>query len=181
MRDFRLLRQTISILVLCILIEFCSGSVLEGIKEKFSLIPGLLLMVPPLIDLRGNIGSALGSRLGTGLHLGLIAPELRLTRTLKLNILLSLTLSCVASATIGIFAYVLGEIMHLEGVSVFSLLFIAVFSGALSGVLITLLTILLAIISFKKNWDPDIVTGPVITTLGDIVTVLMIWLAVILW
>jgi mgtE-like transporter len=176
-----MIRQSVTILVLCALADFLSGGVLEGMKAKFSLLPGLLVMLPPLIDLRGNIGSALGSRLGSALHLGTVKPKLIMTEALRVNILSSLILSVLASATIGLISWVLCLLMGLPGVSLACLLFIAVFSGVLSGVAITLLTVLISIASFRGGWDPDNVTGPVTTTVGDIVTVLSILLAVVVW
>lgn len=177
----RVIRESLAILVLCALFDFLAGGTLEGMKEKFSLLPGLLVMIPPLIDLRGNIGSALGSRLGSALHLGLVRPKFVMTDVLKANIFSSLILCVLASATIGIMSWILCFLMSLSGVSFSCLLFIAVFSGVLSGVIITFLTVFISILSFKKGWDPDVVTGPIITTLGDIVTMLSILLAVIVW
>jgi mgtE-like transporter len=177
----RVIRESLAILVLCALLDFLAGGTLEGMKENFSLLPGLLVMIPPLVDLRGNIGSALGSRLGSALHLGLVRPKFVMTDVLKANIFSSLILSVLASATIGIMSWILCFLMSLSGVSFSCLLFIAVFSGVLSGVIITFLTVFISILSFKKGWDPDVVTGPIITTLGDIVTTLSILLAVIVW
>ncbi len=176
-----MIRQSVTILVLCALVDLLAGGVLEGMKEKFSLLPGLLVMLPPLVDLRGNIGSALGSRLGSALHLGTVKPKLVMTEVLKVNVLASFVLSVLASATVGVISWVLCLLMDLAGVSLSCLLFIAVFSGVLSGVVITLLTVLISIASFKGGWDPDNVTGPVTTTLGDIVTVLSILFAVVIW
>jgi len=177
----KMIRETVTILILCALLDLLTGGTLEGMKEKFSLLPGLLVMIPPLIDLRGNIGSALGSRLGSALHLGLVRPEFTMTEVLKINIFSSLFLSVVASASIGVISWLICLFMNLSGVSLCCLLFVAVFSGVLSGVMITFLTVFISIISFKRGWDPDNVTGPVITTVGDIITMLTILLSVVIW
>jgi mgtE-like transporter len=175
-----LLLQSLSVLFLCALADFGSGSVLEGMKERFHALPGLLTVVPPLVDLRGNIGCALGSRLGTALHLGTLKPRFSRSWELVGNALASLFLSVVGSVTVVLVSLLirgsLGLSFHL-----LSLLWIAAVSGMLAGVLITFLTILVAFQAFRRGWDPDTVTGPVMTTAGDIITVLCIYLAVLWW
>jgi len=177
----KILRQTVPVLFLCTLFELFSGGILESMKEKFVLLPGLLVMIPPLVDLRGNIGSALASRLGTALHLGIVKPKLAMTRALKTNILSSLILSVLGSITVWLLSCFLCLLMDLQGVSLLCLLFIATFSAVVSGILITFTTVLLSIISYRRGWDPDNITGPVMTTLGDIFTFFSILLAVVIW
>ncbi len=175
-----LLFQSLTVLLFCALADFGAGSVLEGMKEKFSVLPGLLTVVPPLVDLRGNIGCALGSRLGTALHLGTLKPRFSRSWELVGNVLASLFLSVVGSVTAVLISFLirgsLGLSFHL-----LSLLWIATVSGLLSGLLITLLTVLVAFQAFRGGWDPDTVTGPVMTTAGDIITVFCIYLAVLWW
>jgi len=177
----KMIRESVAILTLCALVNLVSGGMLEGMKEKFSLLPGLLVMIPALVDLRGNIGSALGSRLGSALHLGVVRPKFVMTKVLKENIFSSLFLSVIGSASLGLISWVVCLVLKIPGVSLSCLFFIAVFSGVLSGVAITFLTVFISILSFKRGWDPDNVTGPVITTLGDIVTMSSILLSVVIW
>ncbi len=175
-----LLVQSLSVLTLCAVADFSAGSVLEGMKERFYVVPGLLTMVPPLVGLRGNIGCALGSRLGTALHLGVLRPKLSRSWELVGNALAAIFLSIVGSVTVaGISLAVRGSL----GLSsrILDLLGIALISGTMAGVLITFLTIAVALLSFRRRWDPDNVTGPVMTTLGDIITVLCIYLVVLFW
>lgn len=175
-----LLLQSLTILILCAVAGFISGSVLEGMKERFKLMPGLLTMVPPLVDLRGNVGCALGSRLGTALHLGTVSPRFSRNPELVGNALAAVLLSIVGSVTVGGISLLVRGSLGLSS-HFLDLLGIALLSGTLAGVMITLLTILVAFSSFRRGWDPDTVTGPVMTTLGDIVTVFCIYLVVLWW
>ena len=52
--------------------ELFAGSILGKMHERLDLIPGLIILVPAIMGLRGNIGTALGSRLSASLHLGII-------------------------------------------------------------------------------------------------------------
>lgn len=170
--------QGLTVLTLCAIANFISGSVFRAMIKHLELLPGLIVMIPPLIDLRGNIGSALGSRLGTALHTGIIEPRLKMTSELKVNMLSSIILSIIASATIAVMSFAANIFMEAETIDVLSLVGIAVISGSIAGLIITFITVLIAIAAYRYGWDPDNVTGPVMTTIGDIVTITCIYLTV---
>lgn len=176
----RVFRQIVLVLVTLALLGFVGGGFLEGVKEKFANLPGLIVMVPPLIDLRGNIGSALGSRLGTALHLGLIKPRWEASKVLKVNVVATLLLSILLSFAVGVFSYLVCHLANIEASLAF-LVFAAVFTGAVSGAVIVFTTIFVAVESYRRGWDPDNVTGPVMTTIGDLATILSLVLAVVIW
>ncbi|MDD4249506.1 MAG: divalent cation transporter, partial [Methanosarcina sp.] len=49
-----------------------AGIILSGMTSELEMIPGLIVIYPGLLGLRGNISSTLGSRLGRAIHMGLI-------------------------------------------------------------------------------------------------------------
>lgn len=171
--------QGLSILLICTFIELGAGFTLKGMEERFALIPGLAIMALPLLDLRGNINGALASRLGTALHSGIIGPKLKLTAELKANLTASLILSFIASATIGGLSWLAGVIMRLT-VNIFQLMAVAVIAGFISGLILALLTVLVAVFTYLRGWDPDNITSPMMATVGDFLTVICIYLAVLL-
>jgi len=171
--------QGLSILLLCTLIELGAGFTLKGMEKRFALVPGLAIMVLPLLDLRGNINGALASRLGTALHTGVIAPKLKLTAELKVNLVASLILSFLASATIGALSWAAGVVMGVT-VNVVQLMAVAVIAGFASGLVLALLTVFVAVFTYLRGWDPDNITSPAMATIGDFLTVIFIYLAVLL-
>lgn len=175
----------LSILFPCALIELGAGKVFEEMQEYFTtLLPGLIVMVPPLLGLRGNINGALASRLGTALNAGLIEPRLALSAEIKVNLTSSLILSIIASATIGVFAFGVNLLTSAPAIGVLELMVkliaIAVFAGFLSGFILALLTVFVAVKSYARGWDPDNITSPTMATIGDFVTIACIYLAVLL-
>src|SRR5438874_13751772 len=56
--------------------DLLAGLTLGAITHTLQALPGLLVLVPAAIGMRGNIFGALGSRLGTAIHPG----EFRLSR-----------------------------------------------------------------------------------------------------
>jgi mgtE-like transporter len=171
--------QGLAVLLACATIQLLAGDLLQRMVDYFTtLLPGIILMVPPLLDLRGNINGAFASRLGTGLHLGSIPAKLRLSPELKVNLLSTLVLSLLASISIGIFAYLVGLFLATEIIGLADILIIALVAGVTSGVILAFLTILVAVFTYLRGWDPDNVTAPLMATLGDLVTILSIGLGI---
>ncbi len=173
--------QGLSILVVCAVIEIAAGNLLERMKGTLIVtLPGLIIMIPPLLDLRGNINGALASRLGTALHTGVIEPKLSMTAELKVNLASSLILSLIASASIGILSLGVGALMGVGPINVIALMTIAIAAGVLSGIVLATLTFLISIISYERGWDPDNVTAPLMATAGDLITIVSISLIAVL-
>lgn len=172
--------QQIFVLSVCAIFDLFAGSMLEGMRKNIEILPGLVVMIPPLIDLRGNIGCALGSRLGTALHLGTIKPRFFLSKEMKINVISAIIVSILGSLAVGMMSFVFTFLAGVEAMSIFSFLFIALFSGVLSGIILVPVTVFVSIVSFKRGWDPDNVTGPVMTTVGDIVAIFCIFLSVVI-
>ena len=82
------------------------------------------------------------------------------------------------SFIIGFLAYVTSLLLGIYPDPV-KLIIIVVLAGGLSGIILTLLTILIIYLVFKRGYDPDNITGPALATFGDIVTMLCIfWSAI---
>jgi len=50
--------------------DLAAGATLGFMTDTLALLPGLMILIPPAIGMRGNIFGALGSRLGTAMHVG---------------------------------------------------------------------------------------------------------------
>jgi mgtE-like transporter len=171
--------QGLSILIICTFIELGAGFMLKGIEGRLTLMPGLAIMALPLLEMRGNIDGALASRLGTALHTGIISPRIKLTRELKANLAASLILSLIASATIGGLSWIFGVMIGLP-VNLMRVTTVAVLAGLISGLILVLLTVCVAVFTYIHGWDPDNITSPAMMTIGDFLTVICIYFAVLL-
>jgi len=65
-----LFKQSLPLLILCGIGGLFTGNILAIMSPLFQSIPGLFIIVPGVIALRGNISTAFGSRLGSAYHLG---------------------------------------------------------------------------------------------------------------
>ncbi|MBC7219204.1 MAG: magnesium transporter [Hadesarchaea archaeon] len=172
--------QGLSILIICAIIEILAGDVLGRMGEKLTVtLPGLILIIPPLLDLRGNVNGALASRLGTALHTGILEPKFSMSDELKINVASSLILSLIASATIGVIASLISLLFGISAINFITLIIVAVAAGFISGVILAVLTVAVSIFSYIRGWDPDNITAPLMATLGDLITMVSIFIVVL--
>jgi len=101
-----MLKQSLPLLILCGIGGVVAGSTLGVMTDLLENIPGLIVIIPAVIAMRGNISTTFGSRLGSAYHLGIINAEHIWNEELKQNVIGSLVLSFLVSITIGILAYV---------------------------------------------------------------------------
>jgi mgtE-like transporter len=170
-----MVKQSLPLLILCGIGGIFTGSILGSMVDIFQRMPGLLVIIPGIIALRGNISTAFGSRLGSAYHLGLINAENMWNDALKQNIIGSLTLSVLVSATIGLIAYITTLVFFQQHVNVLFLMGTVLLAGIASGLILTSFTIGIIYLVFKRGYDPDNITGPALATVGDITTMLCIF------
>ena len=169
-----LLKQSLPLLVICGLGGIITGNTLGLMVDILEKIPGLIVVIPAVIALRGNISTAFGSRLGSAYHLGIINADNMWNNELKQNVIGTLMLSFIMSFIIGLLAYVTSWFFGVQPNGL-QLIFIVVLAGGISGVILTLLTIGIIYLVFKRGFDPDNVTGPALATFGDVITMLCVF------
>jgi mgtE-like transporter len=173
----RIIKETYTIVVMCGAISLIAGVVLNLQIEKIIMVPTILLMIPPINDIGGNIGCIIGARLASALHMGTVEPKLKKQRVLRMNVnatmLMSLLMFLITSAAL------------FSGLSVFNIgpsPLRLTLSFMLAGIFLTPIVVLcsvgLAFISFIKGWDPDNVVSPLITSIADVLGVICLLIAI---
>ena len=66
--------------------DLLAGLALSFMDRELRNLPGLIVLIPAAIGMRGNIFGALGSRLGTGINAGQFEPSLRRKGFLGANV-----------------------------------------------------------------------------------------------
>jgi mgtE-like transporter len=160
------------LLALSMVGETLAGLHLSAMTAELLLVPGLIVLYPAISDLRGDVGSSLGSRLSVGLHLG--NPTARLVLN---NVSSALTVSLLASAFIGLISELFCILSGLPSVGLTRLVMISIVSIPIASVLLTFITVVITLVSFYRGADPDNVIAPSLATIGDVVTVIGIFTA----
>ncbi|WP_286242812.1 magnesium transporter [Methanobacterium ferruginis] len=179
----RVLGETFTALFICAIGDLVAGILLSGMTNTLEMLPGLLVLIPGAIGMRGNIFGALGSRLGSNLHIGILTPELKKSPVLNQNIISAIILTVIMSIFLAFAAKGFCILLGFESISIVEFTIISVLGGIFSGALLLPTTILISIKSYENGWDPDNVTTPLIAASGDLFTIPSILLAVqiLLW
>jgi mgtE-like transporter len=169
--DIASVRQGFAALVICAAADLVAGLTLGRITHTLEALPGLLVLVPAAIGLRGNIFGALGSRLGTAIHAGTFNLSRRRDTVLGQNVLASLTLSLAVSAGLAVLAHTIAVAFGLgKTISIADYMTISVLGGLLASVVVLFITVGVAASAVRYGWDMDNAAAPVVTAAGDLVT-----------
>jgi mgtE-like transporter len=161
--------------------DLLAGLTLGTITHTLKELPGLLVLVPAAIGMRGNIFGALGSRLGTAIHTGTFRLSRRADTVVGQNVLASLALTVSVSLALAVVAKAVAVGFGLgHTISVADFVVISMIGGALSSVVVLLITLGVAAGSVRFGWDMDNVAAPLVTAAGDVVTLPALYLATFL-
>ncbi len=174
-------RQSLVSLTLNSSTSLVAGAVLGAITDTFERLPGLLVLVPAAIGLRGNVFSALGNRLSTAIHLGNFRMSLRRQTLMGQNVAASLVLTLMLSLVLAVVAKTVAVALGvMNTISILDLALISIVGGAIASAVVLVATILLAAGSVRYGWDLDNLTAPLVSTLGDVLTLPALFLASLL-
>jgi len=172
-----ILLQSLPVLLVTSIGEVIAGSVLGKMSKAMEMIPGLIVLIPAVMDLRGNIGTALGSRVSTMLHLGVLGKHFSFNRIIGHNVGASFSLTGAVAIVLGIAAHFISLLFGLQSIGPVHLLLIAILSAFLATIFLQPFTLFLTFTSFNRRLDPDNVVAPLLGMLGDVVSILAIFVA----
>ena len=160
--------------------DLIAGLFLKSMEEIIMLIPGMMIMIYCAIGMRGNIFGAMGSRLGTSMHMGTFQMTFRKKSVLRSNVEAALTLTLLLSAIMGFIGWVIAKGFFGCTIDVMQFTFISMVGGLLAGIIVLVFNIIIAYTGYRRDWDVDNITAPLIAAAGDIATVPMIYVATIM-
>jgi len=175
------LRQALAALLVSSGGDLLAGVTLGAITGTLEALPGLLVLVPAAIGMRGNIFGALGSRLGTSIHTGTFRLSRRRDTVVGQNVVAAVALTLFVSAALAVLAKAVAGIFGVsESISLADFMVISVLGGVLSSIVVLALTLAVASMSVRRGWDMDNVAAPLVTAAGDMVTLPSLFLATFL-
>ena len=157
--------------------DLVAGFFLVSMEEYILLVPGMMVLIYAAIGMRGNIFGAMGSRLGTAMHLGTFQMSLRKKSVLRANVEAAMALTLLMSVLMAIIGWVIVLVFFGETYDFLKFVFISTFGGLLAGILVMVVNLVVAYVGYKRNWDVDNITAPLIAAAGDVITVPMIYVS----
>ncbi len=159
--------QSAPLLAVCILIEIGAGQLLE-LNRDLSFFALVISLIPLVNGVSGNLGSILGARLSSALHIGTIQPGIKqkeLWNNIAVSVFLAALVFLILAALVA-FKGMLTSTDFIEMVIVAPL--VAILAGMTLTAILIVLSTFVAFISFKRGLDPDNVVVPIVTTTGDV-------------
>ena len=173
-----IIKESLLALLICAIGDLCAGVILGKMTFFLETFPGLLVIIPGAIGMRGNIFGSFASRLSTNLHIGIISPKFEFSEELNHNIFSSFVLTLFLSLFLAIVAKILCIIFNHPSMSLIDFILISVIAGVISNLIMLPITMFVSFKSFQHGWDPDNITSPIIAAFGDLFTLPAIILSV---
>lgn len=173
-------RQTLPVMFIALLGGLIAGVLLEEVITVIERLPGLLVMIPVFLATRGNVYAALGGRIASGLHQGLIAPRFRRDPRLIQAIIGSFINAIAIAIVIAIISWISLLLLGRPAASPIELIAIMLIASGLAASVLIVGLLSIIFTGYRRGIDPDNLVGPVVTTLGDIFGMAFIVIAVMI-
>jgi mgtE-like transporter len=161
-------REALPVLLVSAVGGLFAGLILDGMRGDLRTVSGLLALVPALLATRGNVYGAMGAKLSTALHQGLIEPtpvpnDRRVYTAVTAAMLNGVVISVVAAGIAYAALLALGRPASLATLAAIGLV-----AGVLSGIALTIIVVGAVFAGYRRGLNPDTLVGPVVTTTGDV-------------
>ncbi len=161
-----IVRTMFPLLVVLSIIVLAAGITLESAEAMIEQYGILAVMVPTMVDMGGNLGAIMSSRLSSRLHLGTVSFDPR-DPILLGNIIAVLALAASVFTALAFGAYAIGAVLGI-GLALSTLLVISLVSGMSVAVVAIVCSIVTTYLSYRAGIDPDDTTIPIVTNVVDV-------------
>lgn len=176
----RTLRQGLVALALSTLAGFVAGLTLAHITGTLQELPGLIVLIPAAVGMKGTIFGAIGARLGTANVAGLLEPTMRPGGVLQRNVYVAVVTTFSSALWLAVLSVLASAAFGEPSIPLWQLATISIVGGAIGSALILMITLTLSVLSYRRGWDLDSVSTPMVTALGDMTTLPSLFLATFL-
>jgi mgtE-like transporter len=181
---WRIMREGMITTLLAALINSSAGFLLRSVEKKLLMVPALLVIIPALNDMAGDFGCIISSKFSTMLYLGtvklykrkhflnffsyfLMVKDVFKNKKVVEFISTIFVLAIFSSLYLGFATVVLSLITGIVILPT-KVLLLAFFGGISLTIIVLFSALVVGAIAYKKDWDPDNVTIPIVTSIGDV-------------
>ncbi len=158
--------------------DLVTGLTLASITHTLNVLPGLFVLIPAAIGMRGNVFGGLGSRLGTQIHAGTFRLSRRIDTPVGQNMASAIVLSLSIAAVLAVLAKAMSDAFGVgHTISIADFMVVSVVGAVLSSAVVLVLTVAVAAFCANRDLDLDNVAAPIVTAAGDMVTLPSLFVA----
>jgi len=148
-----------------------AGGLISIFAPQFGRAPWILALFPPILTIRGDISGIFSGNLTTMLHLGVIHPRIRgNTDSYRSLISAIFVLTFVDTLAMGVISFALNLLFNRVA---FTQLYVFITVPTVACIMAVALSIpltsLIAIVTYRRGLDPDILVYPLLSSINDVV------------
>ncbi len=157
-----------------------AGTILAVYTDRLLLLPGMFILLPGFLEMRGNISGSMAARITSGLFLGMIKAKGHSTKAkvVRGNAFAAFLLALLISAILGIIAFAFNYLFFHQITP--KIILIPLLGGIISNAIEIPLTLFFTFYLFRKGHDPNNIMGPFVTSTGDITSVISLLIAMLI-
>jgi mgtE-like transporter len=183
----KILRESMLVLVVASLLSTIGGIGFEALKEKFYLLPIILIALPALNDMIGDLGIILSSKFTTTIYLQKKQKRQRKKVSTRREIREIIMVVLFVAFVMAIYLFFLSTTLailtkkHVDLPSAFKTLPLFIVSALFIVFFLSLILTTLGFFVYKKGYDPNNILVPLATALADAFNLLLVCLFVLMF
>lgn len=162
----RIVAAMTPLLLVLVLVEVLGGQVLKAGEAAWTALPFLLVAFPAVNAVGGNIASVVSSRITSALHTGTLEPTVR--SGLARDGAMGLALGLVTYLVLALLVVAQARLTGSGPADPMNILAVVLATGLLLTLTLVVVAAVTSVVSFHRGLDPDNLTIPIVTTVGDV-------------
>jgi len=163
-----------------------AGLLLDFVQDwpAFTNVPEIIIVIPPLLGLKGNLEMTLAARMSTAANLGHLDDKRVAISTIIGNLILVQCQGIVVGFLASLCGLAMGWLPSGKANYEQALLLCAsaIVTASLASFILALIMVIVIVLARKLNCNPDNIATPIAASLGDITTLgLLAWISDILF
>jgi len=164
----------------------CAGLMFDIVKDwpAFKSVPEIIIVIPPLLGLKGNLEMTLAARMSTAANLGILDKRKVAISSIMGNLILVQCQGIVVGFLASLCGLAMGWIPQGRGHYEHALLLCAsaVVTASFASFVLGLIMVIVIVGGRKCHCNPDNIATPIAASLGDVVTLgLLAWISDVLY
>jgi solute carrier family 41 len=177
--DYELTAEALPSLIISVIGLTISGWLLDIVKswEVYEKVSELIVLIPILLNLKGNLEMNLASRLSTESNLGHLDTYNMAKDIIVGNMIVLQAQAFIVGSISGLFAWFMGGMSNGEFLGIdktIVLVISSIFSASICSLILGIMVSVIIIYSKKLKINPDNVATPLAASMGDLITLLVL-------
>ena len=152
-------------------LSLVAGGLISLFTPQFEAAPWILALFPPVLTIRGGIGGIFSGNLATMLHIGLIRPQMRKNTPVYYQLISSIfVITLIDTLIMGGISFLLNLLLGRVSAQHLTVFMVVPPVACVTAMALSIpLTLMIAIMTFRRGLDPDILVYPILASVNDIV------------